>query len=236
MRFSEKIRKLADPRLPGSMKRHARRFLLTRRFVFRITPERILATIDSEKFRAIQTRHGVPDPGDAPEKYLELTRWLDVNIRRIRYLDLDCAPRRRVLDIGCGAGYFLYLCRWLGHDVQGLDLDESPMFRDLTELLGIPRIIARIEPHVPLPDLGPPFDVITAYMICFNGHKSDHIWGPAEWEFFLKDAAQHLRPGGLIHLELNQEYDGTCYTPELRAFFLDRGATVDNNRITLTPS
>ncbi len=198
MRLSHKIKKLADPRLPASMKRHARRFLLTRRFVFRINPEDIIARIDSEQFRAIHARHAVPDPGEAPEKYLELKRWLEVNIRRIADLELDVGERKRILDLGSGAGYFLYICKWLGHDVLGLDLDESPMFADLTRLLEVPRVIWRIERNVPLPDLGPPFDLITAYMICFNDHKTDHVWGPAEWEFFLNDAMSHLRPRGCL--------------------------------------
>ena len=235
MRFLHKIKKLADPRLPESMKRHAHRILLTRRFVFRINPDTIIASIDPAEFRAIHQRHAVPNPGDAPEKYLELRRWIEVNIRRIRYLDLDCGARKRILDIGCGAGYFLYICKWLGHDVLGLDLDESPMFNDLTKLLGIPRVIARIERHKPLPEFAERFDVITAYMICFNDHKTDHVWGPAEWDFFLNDAARYLAPGGRIHLELNEEFDGTCYTPELRDYFLQRGTVVVNNRITFTP-
>ena len=235
MRFVDKIKKLGDPRLPASMKHHARRFLLTRRFVFRINPDTIIASIDPDQFRAIHQRHHVPNPGDAPEKYLELRRWLEVNIRRIRDLDLDCGSRRRILDLGSGAGYFLYICKWLGHDVLGLDLAESPMFNDLTQLLGVPRLIARIERYKPLPKFDGRFDVITAYMICFNDHKTDHIWGPAEWDFFLNDATQYLNPGGRIHLELNQEFDGTCYTPELRAYFQRRGALVVNNRVTLTP-
>lgn len=236
MRFIDKIRKLGDPRLPASMKHHARRILLTRRFAYRINSDKIIASIDPDEFRAIHQRHAVPNPGDAPEKYLELRRWLEVNIRRIRDLDLDCVPRRRILDIGSGAGYFLYICKRLGHDVLGLDIDDFPMFNDLTKLLGVPRIISRIERYKPLPDFDGRFDVITAYMICFNDHKTDHIWGPAEWEFFLNDATQYLQPGGVVHLELNQEFDGTCYTPELGDYFRKRGAVVVNNRVTLTPN
>ncbi len=234
MRLIHKLKKLTDPRLLRSIRQHTRRFLLTRRFVFRLDPERIIAGIDRRQFEVIRARHGVPEPGEAPEKYLELRKWVEANIRRVRALELDFGVRRRVLDIGCGAGYFLYICKWLGHEVLGLDIDESPMFTDLTKLLGVPRVIWRIERYVPLPDLGAPFDVVTAHMICFNDHKTDHVWGPAEWEFFLADLRQHLRAGGRIHLEFNREFDGTWYTAELRDYFASRGAAIDQHRVTLT--
>jgi hypothetical protein len=57
------------------------------------------------------------------------------------------------------------------------------------------------------------------------------LWGVSEWEFFLDDLKKHLRPRGRIWLELNQEYDGTFYTPELKAFFKKRGAKIDEHRI-----
>lgn len=234
MRLTHKIKKLLDPDLLRSMRQHTARVLLTGRLVFRIDPDRILASIDRKKFDAIHDRHAVDEPGDAPEKYLELRRWIDVNIRRIRELELDFGFRKRVLDIGCGAGYFLYICKWLGHDVLGLDIDESTMFTELTKLLRIPRVIWRIERFVPLPDLGPKFDVITAYMICFNDHKTGHIWGPAEWEFFLDDLAQHLALSGRVHLEFNREFDGTWYTPELQDYFAKRGADIDRHRVSFT--
>ena len=86
MRFSNKLRKLADPRLLQSMRRHTGRFFLTRRFVFRIDPDRIIAEIPRAEFQAIHQRHAVADPQDAPEKYLELQRWMNTNVRRVRAL------------------------------------------------------------------------------------------------------------------------------------------------------
>jgi hypothetical protein len=68
-------------------------------------------------------------------------------------------------------------------------------------------------------------------MICFNNHKQADLWGVAEWEFFLDDLARHLAPRGRVWLELNREYDGTFYTPELREFFQRRGATIDEHKI-----
>jgi hypothetical protein len=224
MRLSHKLRKLADPRLLRSMRQHTGRFFLTRRFVFRLDPEKIIASIDRGKFETVRGRHGIDDPGDAPEKYLELRKWMEVNIRRVRELELDFGFRKRVL------------CKWLGHEVLGVDIDESPMFAEMTKLLRVPRVIWRIQRFVPLPHLGPKFDAITAFMICFNDHKTDHVWGPAEWDFFLNDLIGHLRPGGRIRLEFNREFDGNWYTPELRDYFASRGAEINLHRVTLIPT
>ncbi|MFL6539785.1 MAG: class I SAM-dependent methyltransferase [Chthoniobacterales bacterium] len=234
MRLAHKIQKLAEPKMWRGAWRITRRTLLARRFIYRIRPEDIMRTIDLDAFREIQRRHGVDDPGEAPEKYLDLRQWLEINIRRVRDLELDFGARKRILDIGCGAGYFLYINRWLGHDILGMDIDESPMFRELTKLLKVPRVIWRIERNVPLPELGAPFDLIAAHMICFNDHKTDHVWGPSEWGVFFRDLRTHLKPNGRVHLELNKEYDGTCYTPELRDYFLRLGGTVEQNRVNLT--
>jgi len=52
-----------------------------------------------------------------------------------------------------------------------------------------------------------------------------------EWEFFLDDLAQHLTTRGRVWLEMNLEYDGTFYTPELREYFESRGAKIDNHKV-----
>jgi len=177
----------------------------------------------------------VDDPGDAPPKYLDLEHWIRINLQRVRELELDYAPPSRILDLGCGAGYFLYINKLLGHEILGLDLDDLPMFRELIELLQIPRTIARIEAFQPLPKFDRKFDIITAYLICFNNHKSDKLWGPAEWDYFLSDAAAHLAANGRLWLELNREYDGSYYTPDLKTLFERRGADLQSHRVIFNP-
>jgi SAM-dependent methyltransferase len=138
---------------------------------------------------------------------------------------------QRVLDLGCGAGYFIYIAQLLGHDCVGLDTDEQTMFSEITQLLGVERVIWRIQPFVPLPPLNKKFDLITAYRICFNDHKGENLWGLAEWEFFLNDLAKHLAPNGRIWLEFNLERDGSFYTSGLRNFFLSQGAKIRGSRV-----
>ena len=233
MRFSEKMAKIASGRAFRSAGQHLRHWLLDWRLPVKLEPEAIIATMDRAKFQEMYDRWGVDDPAceDWP-KYLDLPRWIDINIRRIRDTGLDLASRKRVLDIGCGAGYFAYIAQLLGHDVLGLDIERLPMFNESTKLLGVPRVIWRIEAFQPLPDLGKKFDLISAFLVCFNNHKQPDLWGVPEWEFFLDDLAAHqLSPRGRLWLELNLEYDGTFYTPELRDYFESRGAKIDNQKV-----
>jgi SAM-dependent methyltransferase len=229
VQFRHKIRKLVDGQSLDSARKHTLRFLHPKRF--RLERQRVIATIDPTGFEQIRRRYAVADPGADWPKYLDLDRWIGVNIRRIRQLELDLARPKCILDLGCGAGYFLYIAQLLGHSGVGLDMDRLPMFREVTRLLGVRRVVQRIQAFRPLPNLGQKFDVSTAFMICFNNHKMPGLWGVPEWEFFLDDLAKHLKPRGRVWLELNQEYDETFYTPELKEFFQKRGAKIDEQKV-----
>ncbi len=197
-----------------------------------MTVDRIIATIDAERFEAIRARYGNPETPDRREKYLDLRRWIDVCLERVQRIGLDTGERRRILDLGCGAGYFLYICKLLGHEVLGLDVPERrSMYTEIRELLGVPCVAHAIRPIEPLPDLGGRFDVVTAHMICFNGHRSDRVWGPVEWERLLDDLDEI--GAKTIYLELNAEMDGTLFTPGLLRFFEARDARIVGHRILI---
>lgn len=229
VRFRHKIRKLVDGRSLVSARKHTLRLLRSGRFP--LTTKRVIETIDPVGFAQIRKRYAVADPGADWPKYLDLERWIGINIRRIRRLELDLSRPKRILDLGCGAGYFLYIAQLLGHSGVGLDMDRLAMFREVTRLLDVRRVVQKIEAFRPLPDFGQKFDVITAFMVCFNNHKMPDLWQVPQWDFFLDDLAKYLTPRGRVWLELNQEYDETFYTPELKEFFQARGARISEQRV-----
>jgi len=235
MRLSYKLQKVLSGDAFNSARRHVRQWVIGRA-PLRFDAAKITATIDRARFQEIYDRYAMENPGDEWPKYLEIERWMEINLKRVRDLGLDLGGRKRVLDIGSGTGYFLYICKYLGHDVLGMDVDWERGFTEMVSLLGVERVIWQVEAYQPLPDLGRKFDVITAHMICFNGHKSDKLWKISEWEFFLDDlAANHLEPGGQVCLELNREYDDSLYTPELKAYFESRGADIHTQRVHFNP-
>jgi SAM-dependent methyltransferase len=230
MRLSHKLKKL----LKRDAYESAKATLL--RLSYPLDAKPFIDAIDRDAFNAIKERYFSPNDAVSPKKYLNLENWMRTNVKRVRDLRLRKAPPRlRILDIGCGSGYFLHIAKCLGHDVLGIDIDKEPIFRETMALLGLRRVTHRIEPFQPLPDTGAPFDLITAHMTRFNWHDDETPWGPSEWEFFLNDLASRLTPGGRLQFDLNALPDGRHMEPELRQFFLSRGARIDRRRIHLKP-
>jgi SAM-dependent methyltransferase len=231
MRLSHKIRKLLNRDAYDSAK------ATVLRLFYPLDPRQFIEAVDREAFNAIKERYFDPNDAVSPKKYLDLENWMRVNVKRVRDLRLKKAPPRlRILDIGCGSGYFLHIAKYLGHDVLGLDVDREPIFRETIALLSLKRIVHRIEPFEPLPNTGAPFDLITAHMTCFNRYDDGTPWGIEEWEYFLRDARSHMTPTGRLQFDLNALPDGRHMEPELRQYFLKEGARVDRRRIYLKPS
>jgi SAM-dependent methyltransferase len=155
-----------------------------------------------------------------------------LNRERVQDLNLHLSAPKRVLDLGCGGGFFLFILKNLGHSATGLDTDRVPLFGELLDLFGVRRVVYRIDAFEPLPDFGQQFDWITAFSTNFYlYHPAKKRWDTPEWDFFLRDLQHHLTPGGKIFLGLNPLYDGGYYTPEIRDLFLSRGAEIERERI-----
>ena len=194
---------------------------------------RILATVDREKMSKLREQYPFKSTSPKINRFEDADYWVAVNVERAQDLWLDRTPPLRILDLGCGAGFFLYVCRLFGHDALGLDTDNEPLFRATTELLKVRRVISRIERDVPLPELGQRFNLVTAHRVCFNrirrtanGERGE--WTPANWKFFINDVRTRLlEPGGRLLLDFNPRADGSSFfTPELRACFLAQGARI----------
>jgi len=187
--------------------------------------------IDPDRFAQIRSRYqnASPDPGYS--KYLDLKNWLNVSLGYVLHLNLHKRPQTSVLDLGTGCGYFPFICRFLGHSVQTLDTEEISMYREMTELLQIPRTLHKIAALEPLPRFQTTFDVITAFMICFNNHKQPDLWKEPEWNFLLDDLAKVSTPNARVLFVLNQEADGQFCSPEIKSLFIRKGARVDGSNV-----
>ena len=205
-----------------------------------VSSRRILASIDRTELERLRQHYPYRPNARRINAYEDAAYWIGVNIKHVQDLWLDRAPPLDILDLGCGAAYFLYLCRLFGHEGLGLDTDDDPFFRGTTKLLGIRRVIARINPQTPLPDLGKKFDLVTGHRVCFHRIARDENgtwkeWTPADWEFFINDIrTRFLKPNSRLLLEFNPRPDGSSFfTDKLRALFLSQGARILRRKVLL---
>jgi len=168
------------------------------------------------------------------EKYLDIDYWLCENLRRVYALGLHKRDRKlRILDIGTGAAYFPYICRHFGHEVEAVDLPGNEMYNEIISAFGIKRYDRSISAFQ---DLGIPgkYDLVTAYMICFNCHKQPALWHIREWEYFLDGLRKNnLNPGGEVFLAFNAETPEEPVSKELLAYFAANGAKIDGSTVLI---
>jgi len=146
-----------------------------------------------------------------PNKYANFDYWLRESVVRALRLKLDRPPSLRVLDLGSGTGYFLLVCRTLGHDARGIDLEEVAVFNDMVALLGVSRQTHLVSPESPLPPGEERYDLITAFMVTFNGVEPDREWKREEWAVFLDNCLRRLTPGGRLFLSFNYSQRRGCF-------------------------
>jgi SAM-dependent methyltransferase len=220
VRLSRKLGKLV------SREGYRRAWRRAQRSIFRLPFGPVLSGLDQQRLADVQQRH-------VGEKYADVDHWLRVNRERVQDLKLHRSAPQRILDLGCGGGYFLFILKRFNHSVLGLDVDREPLFRELLEVFEVPRIVFEIKPFEPLPSLGQQFDWITAFSIGFDRQQGDPKarWGPKEWDFLLRDLQRQLAPGGKIYLAVNPLPDGGYLSPEVREYFAGRGADVERERI-----
>lgn len=178
-------------------------------------PSRMRASADLARIDRLR-REVAPELAAQPTcaaKYADYRYWIPFNVARVGALSLHNAAPMRILDIGCGPGYFVAAARACGHDCHGVDAPpgiltelEQHVYSELLAALRCADFASPllIERYVPMTDVPRDFDLITAYWICFNRHRQPDEWSVSEWRFFVEDALLHLRERGVLHLELNE--------------------------------
>jgi SAM-dependent methyltransferase len=235
MRLAHKLRKVVDPDIIASTREHMHRVLHP------ISARKIHVELERDKsWEALRQKY--PRGVKEVHRFGDTKFWIKRNVERAQDLSLDRGPRRYILDLGCGPGYFIHIAQKLGHSGLGLDIDEQPIFRDTLRLLKVHRVVHRIEPGRPLPLPAQKFDLITSYLTCFHrierlADGNWHTWSQDQWQFFLDDVrGTQLNSGGMLLLEFHPQKDGKRFPEDVRELFLRNGACLFRSKVFVSVS
>jgi SAM-dependent methyltransferase len=143
------------------------------------TPETLRALYEGDSYFGGEAATGYSEYEDQEQEYLATFR---EDVRRIR----EFVPSGRILEVGCGYGYFLQCALDAGYDAYGIDLSPAAVKWAQTRHPG--RVFCGLLEEVPeIQD--------QKYDVIFGSHLIEHLTEPSE---FLRQASRLLRPGGLV--------------------------------------
>ena len=132
----------------------------------------------------------------------------------------------KILDIGTGAAYFPFVCKYYGHEVEVVDVADNEMYNEIVNTFGLKKYSKYIHKFNNL-SIENKYDLVTAFMICFNCHQQPDLWHVREWAFFLTNLHNHnLNSGGRVFLSFNAETAEEPVSKELLAYFVANNAEV----------
>jgi len=191
---------------------------------------KFIELINRDEFAKIQAKYSLLE--NTPKKYLDINEWMRTNAKRVGELRIQQAPPRlRILDIGCGAGYFLFIAQHLGHEVVGTDLRVVGLYNDMIKLLKVPRIIHSVQAFEQMPADMTGYDVIASHMTCFNRREDKSHWRSEEWAYFVDDLKPRLNKNGVIQFHLNRLDDGRTMERDVEDYFRQAGFQIDRSRV-----
>jgi len=138
--------------------------------------------------------------------------YVDFQQERIRFLKPYCDKTKKLLEVGCSAGMFLFHAKKYVGEVVGIDYD-SRSAHFASQKCSCPVFDADIE-ETGLREQS--FDIICMFQLL------EHIKNPCE---FLKKYSKYLKPKGILCLEVPNLYDSLVYAynlPHHHKFYFHR--------------
>ena len=178
----------------------------------------------------ISIKYKSDNPGESYEKYLDSNVWIFECLLRFYRLNLHKLKHKiNILDLGTGAGYFPFICRFYGHNVESIDIPDNEMYNEIIDAFKLYRYGQYITYNSFLITHNR-YNLISAFMICFNEHKKSNLWHIMEWETFLNNIKNNnLTHNGEIYLSFNAESFEEPVNRELLSYFESRNGDVINS-------
>lgn len=165
-----------------------------------------------EKVAALEA---LRDNGHPLEKFSHNPQgWVDEAEKIAVGFGLHQGPPLRILDIGCGYGYFLWVCEQYRHQTFGVDVSCDLLWQ-ATAILARRFCGLEIQPGSGWPDRMRAYDVVTTFGVNFRMENSQVYWGEMHYRWLATTIRIHLLPGGRWVLRPNQTDDQTSPIADL---------------------
>lgn len=165
-------------------------------------------------------------------KYFKESNEIKQKLGWARMLGLDNGIKCKVLELGCGAGFFAFVMSYFGHMVFISDVEDgraSCAYKECLEALDMLKDFEiRINRQVRLPMIVGKYDLITATGIAFH-----EDWTESDWSFFLNDLRTHLKEDGRIFLNVNRSGKAAVGYKALKDLINDESKWIEGVNIIL---
>jgi 2-polyprenyl-3-methyl-5-hydroxy-6-metoxy-1,4-benzoquinol methylase len=159
------------------------------------TPEELSAFYANEYF---QKSHGPYDQSYSETELAHRDLIARVLLQAIEAARGGAAQGARLLEVGCGEGWFLAAAKAAGYAVQGLDFSEDALRRFHPELIEVVRFGDAFEGLDRLIEEGVAVDV------CVIEHVLEHVLDP---EALLGRLRRIVRPGGVVAISVPNDFN-----------------------------
>jgi len=154
----------------------------------------------------IEALAAIHNPKDTAEKFCrDCVKWDRIATHVSQGLGLHESEPKRILDLGCGFGYFANVCQQMGHMVTGLDWPGSKVIQAAAGILGVDLVLHTIRAFEPLPHMPHRFDLVTMSGVNLV-LATDPLtyWGKIEYVNLVDTIRiSYLAPGGLFVVRPN---------------------------------
>lgn len=169
---------------------------------------RIMSRLPNGSVDKFLSRYRDRDPSDRriKSKYFNLPVHLAHAVWQARELGLyNAGGRFRIVDLGTGFGYFPFVCDSLGHRSTGLDWDLWKVYEKISADIPIDRRSWEVTPENPMPELGEPVDLVTAFRpVFYYEFDTDSLWAEEKWHTFFTSLLPSIAKGGAIFIGENR--------------------------------
>ena len=145
-------------------------------------------------------------------KFFDVENYVHRACKKVEKYGLFGGPFKRVLDIGCGFGYFCAAVECAGHYAVGIDIPHGCLM-EVSTAVGFTFVPYRLKRHERIPLQFGSLDLITLMGVnfCDEWGNTQHPpssgsgwWGPIEYQALIADLFERLSPGGILQFEYNR--------------------------------